>query len=356
LTDPNLRIVPTWSGVVVLEGAKVLVTRAAPSDAGSLAARMRARRWGELTPEERDVLAEFAGRVLVTRDRRLVASGGPALGGVLTARLPDPDGFSDALRRELFLELAEEALRTSWDPSIHVEEAIRSIEDLDAVRNSVGERLVSWAARDAIDPTDAEPGSADAVARAVLGSASAGDPTLGPSDPELTRGRQSLAELYQSIGRVRGDLERAVEQAMPRRAPNVVALLGPLLSARMLSLAGGLDRLARLPASTIQVLGAEKAFFEHLRGRAPPPRHGLLFLHPVIQGAPRRQRGKLARSLAGKVAIAARLDREGSPLRPELSASFESRTKAIRSAGPGDGTKRPRRGSRSPFHRTSEHR
>src|SRR5208283_3772568 len=103
--------------------------------------------------------------------------------------------------------------------------------------------------------------------------------------------------LYRSISAVQARFETSVSEALPRRAPNVSALLGPLLAARMLAQAGGLDRLARLPASTIQVLGAEKAFFEHLRGRAPPPKHGLLFLHPSIQGAPRRLRGKLARAL-----------------------------------------------------------
>ncbi|MCI4345537.1 MAG: C/D box methylation guide ribonucleoprotein complex aNOP56 subunit, partial [Thermoplasmata archaeon] len=88
-------------------------------------------------------------------------------------------------------------------------------------------------------------------------------------------------------------------------------------------------RLARLPASTGQVLGAEKAFFEHLRGRAPPPRHGLLFLHPKLHSAPRAQRGRLARALAGKVAIAARLDRGGAAVRPELKRAFEKRAEAI---------------------------
>ncbi|MCI4340676.1 MAG: ATP-binding protein, partial [Thermoplasmata archaeon] len=136
---------------------------------------------------------------------------------------------------------------------------------------------------------------------------------------------------------------------------NISALLGPLLAARMLAQAGGLDRLARLPASTIQVLGAEKAFFEHLRGRAPPPRHGLLFLHPSIQGAPRRLRGKLARALAGKVAIAARIDREGGALRPELGASYDARAKAVKTMGTGAGRTRPKR-SRPPLDGATEDR
>jgi len=110
--------------------------------------------------------------------------------------------------------------------------------------------------------------------------------------------------------------------------------------------AGGLDRLARLPASTVQVLGAERAFFEHLRGRAPPPRHGLLFLHPQIQSAPKSVRGKLARALAGKVAIAARRDREGSPVLPELKTAFERREAELRARR---GKRRPAGGSALPL-------
>jgi nucleolar protein 56 len=350
------QVVPTWFGVLVLEGPVVLAVRPAPSDAASVVDRMRTRRAGQLTPEEQKALAEFGDRSLESRDRRLTIPGGPSLGGSIVRATGAPAEFAASLRREAMLALAEEALRASWDPSIHVEEAIRSIEDLDAVRNSVGERLVSWASRDVVDATDEGPASADALARMLLGPEPATDRALGPTEPELVRGRQALAELYQQVGRVRAELERSVEGAMPRRAPNVVALLGPLLSAKILSLAGGLDRLARLPASTIQVLGAEKAFFEHLRGRASPPRHGVLFLHPVIQGAPRRQRGKLARALAGKVAIAARLDREGSPVRAELLTSFEARTKAVRAARPTAAPNPRRSGSRPPLHRTSEHR
>jgi nucleolar protein 56 len=63
-----------------------------------------------------------------------------------------------------------------------------------------------------------------------------------------------------------------------------------------------------LPASTIQVLGAEKALFRALKTGARPPKHGLLFQHPLIHSAPKWQRGKIARAVASKVAIAARID------------------------------------------------
>jgi nucleolar protein 56 len=91
-------------------------------------------------------------------------------------------------------------------------------------------------------------------------------------------------------------------------APNVKELLTAAVGARIISKAGSLARLATLPASTIQILGAEKALFRALKTGARPPKHGLLFQHPLIHSAPKWQRGKIARAVASKVAIAARID------------------------------------------------
>jgi nucleolar protein 56 len=95
---------------------------------------------------------------------------------------------------------------------------------------------------------------------------------------------------------------------MEEVAPNTRAIGGSLLGARLVALAGGLMNLAKLPASTIQVLGAEKALFRALKTKARPPKHGIIFQHPFIHDAKRWQRGKIARALAGKLAIAARVD------------------------------------------------
>ncbi|MCI4360819.1 MAG: hypothetical protein L3J91_03875 [Thermoplasmata archaeon] len=347
---PTQELVTTWFGAFLVDRGRVVEAR--PFRPGDVKDRMQRRAAGETLPEESEILASAQGAAVATRDRRLSSHPGVVLGGRSEISL-DPATFGipvDALR-SVSLEVAEEALRAAWDPSIHVQEAIRSLADLDEVRNLLGERLVSWGSRDLADPELAGTEGANAMAKSLAEGARSDDPTFTPEEPELVAARRSLAELYRSIESVHASLERSVEEALPRRAPNVSALLGPLLAARMLAQAGGLDRLARLPSSTIQVLGAEKAFFEHLRGRAPPPRHGLLFLHPSIQGAPRRQRGKLARALAGKVAIAARIDREGGPLRPELKAAYESRSSAVRTAGPGKG-----RRSRPPLDRAAEDR
>jgi nucleolar protein 56 len=334
-------IVATWFGAFDVDGNRVLESFLAPSDLPALVDRMRRRRRGERVPEEEAALAAAGGAPRTTRDRRLTSASVVLSNSAAPPPNPRSLGIDPALRRIVLLEVAAADLAEAWDPSIHVEEAVRTMADLDSVRNLVGERLVSWTGRD-MPPSEEGPEDAGGAARS-LEEGIAPDPTRSPEEPELREARRSLGRLYRSISSVRNDLEAAVTAALPRRAPNVAALLGPLLAARMISQAGGLARLARLPSSTVQMLGAEKAFFDHLRGRAPPPRHGLLFLHPTIQGAPRRQRGKLARALAGKVAIAARLDLAGAPVRPELRASYEARRTEVRAQAPGPGKRgRPR--------------
>lgn len=321
-------ILTTWYGTFLVDRERLVRSALAPLSEAGLVDRVRVRRAGGVTPEEDAILGAEEPRECSTRDRRLAERGvrwdphAPALPPTSETTSPDR-----ALWRRVILAAADRALLESWDPSIHVEEAVRAASDLDRVRNLVGERLGSWVSRDS---PEIDPGDHAAAARRAMEPI---DPSpLSPGDPAIGRARRQLAELYRAIDAAHDELTHAVEIAVPLKTPNLTALLGPELSARLLAQARGLDRLARLPSSTIQVLGAEKAFFEHLRGNAPPPRHGLLFLHPAIQSAPRSERGKLARALAGKVAIAARLDRAGRPVEPSLLRAFEARRTAIKGA------------------------
>jgi len=138
---------------------------------------------------------------------------------------------------------------------------------------------------------------------------------------------RNVLELYG----LRQSLENYVDSVMEEVAPNTRAIGGSLLGARLIALAGGLLNLAKLPASTIQVLGAEKALFRSLKTKARPPKHGIIFQHPLIHDAKRWQRGKIARALAGKLTIAARVDAfSGKYAGNELKADLEKRIDEIR--------------------------
>lgn len=107
---------------------------------------------------------------------------------------------------------------------------------------------------------------------------------------------------------LRKSLENYVASLTEVLAPNMVAVIGPMLTAKLISKSGGLAKLASMPSSRIQVLGAEKAMFRALRTGARPPKHGLIFQHPLVHSAPKEQRGKVARLLAAKLSVAARAD------------------------------------------------
>jgi nucleolar protein 56 len=139
---------------------------------------------------------------------------------------------------------------------------------------------------------------------------------------------KSVLELYE----LRKNMENYVDKTMEEVAPNTRAVAGALLGARLIAVAGSLQNLAMKPASTIQVLGAEKALFRSLKTGARPPKHGLIFQHPLLHDAKRWQRGKIARVLAGKLAIAARADAfgEGRYIGDALKADIDKRLAEIR--------------------------
>jgi len=164
-----------------------------------------------------------------------------------------------------------------------------------------------------------------AIAKVAVASMGA---DLGEEDLSHIQGMcRNVLELYG----VRQSLEKYVDSVMEEVAPNTRAIGGSLLGARLLARAGGLLNLAKLPASTIQVLGAEKALFRSLKTKARPPKHGIIFQHPLIHDAKRWQRGKIARALAGKLAIAARVDAfKGKYMGDKLKADLEKRIDEIR--------------------------
>jgi nucleolar protein 56 len=142
---------------------------------------------------------------------------------------------------------------------------------------------------------------------------------------------QDLARQTLALYDVRAQLEKYVDTVMEEVAPNTRTVAGSLLGARLMALSGGLMSLAKLPASTMQVLGAEKALFRALKPNARPPKHGIIFQHPVVHDAKRWQRGKVARALAGKLSIAARVDAFGGEyVGDKLLADFEKRVEEIK--------------------------
>ena len=145
---------------------------------------------------------------------------------------------------------------------------------------------------------------------------------------------QEFAQKLLQLLELREKICSYTESLAKQLAPNLSELAGPLLAAKLIAKAGSLEKLAQLPASSLQLLGAEKSLFRFLRKRGKSPKHGLIFLHPYIQKAPLKLRGKIARALALKFSMASKFDlfskrNHAEKLKKELSERikeiFESR-------------------------------
>jgi nucleolar protein 56 len=150
---------------------------------------------------------------------------------------------------------------------------------------------------------------------------------LSEKDEEILKEYATrMNELY----KLREHIENYIDYVLKEVAPNLRELATPLIAARLIAMSGSLDKLAKKPSSTIQLLGAEKALFRYLRGRGRSPKYGLLFTHVYIQNAPADKRGKVARVLASKLCIAARIDYYGKVDRSqEMKKDLETKIKQI---------------------------
>lgn len=190
-------------------------------------------------------------------------------------------------------------------PDIELAQMVRALDGLDEAINLLTERAVEWYSTQ--DPGFTRKFSTLPSRKLVPLLAARAKGPLRPLLAEI----QSLAEGRAALAR---DVTRAADRVMP----NSSALVGGLVAARLLAAAGSLDALARLPGSGLQVLGARTALFSHIRSGTPPPKHGLIFQHRRVHGAPMAVRGRVARALAARLAIAARIDR----YRGETDPSF----------------------------------
>lgn len=154
---------------------------------------------------------------------------------------------------------------------------------------------------------------------------------INPKDIEImNRYANSIYEMQQT----RKNLEEYVDLRMHDIAPNLRLLVGSSLGAKLISHAGGIKRLAMYPSSTVQIMGAEKALFRHLKSGDRPPKYGLIYQHPQVRGAKWWNRGKIARMLAGMISHAARRDVFTKTFDENVFEDFKAKAEEIEKANP----------------------
>merc|ERR1711871_1304534 len=136
---------------------------------------------------------------------------------------------------------------------------------------------------------------------------------------------QSLCEQVVSLSEYRIQLFEYLKNRMAAIAPNLTTMVGELVGARLVAHAGSLMNLAKHPASTIQILGAEKALFRALKTKHDTPKYGLIYHASLIGQAAPKHKGRISRVLAAKTALAIRVDAMGE--NTEATIAVENRQK-----------------------------
>jgi nucleolar protein 56 len=238
---------------------------------------------------------------------------------------------------------------------LHISQSINSMDEIDKILNTIGTRMREWyglhfpeldnllqniityativfdcgkrenITRDLLEKIDIPENRLEIILTTSKRSRG------GRITDENLQIVQNLAQQVISLSKIRKVLENHIDNTMEEVAPNVKNLLTAAVGARLIAKSGSLKKLASSSASTIQILGAEKALFRTLKTGANPPKHGILFQQPVIHSAPKWQRGKLARAIASKTAIAARLDIYGQTptINQKLSDTLNNRITEI---------------------------
>ncbi len=223
----------------------------------------------------------------------------------------------DNMLHELNIGLARKQVARAVAADTRIIAAVEAIDDIDETANILAERLKEWYILNSNEINL----KGEELARHITG--------LKGLDPE-TRTMQSLAEALLGLYSTRLLAEEYLKENMPVIAPNLTSIAGHILGARLLSITGSLERLASMSSSTVQVIGAGNALFKHLKGKAPSPKHGVIFRHPFVNTAPKKIRGKIARAVASKISLAARYDYYSGELKESLKEELYNKVQGIK--------------------------
>jgi nucleolar protein 56 len=221
--------------------------------------------------------------------------------------------FSEFYARNTLL--TRKAVRNSVSENDMVTQAISNITELDRTCNLLVKRLREWYGL-YLPELSQHIASNEKFVELIINQTK--DELISKLKVEETMGAElkerdvlemlQLAAQINSLSELRKAHEAYLEQIMGEFCPNLMELAGVTIGAKLLELGKGLKNLALLPASTIQLLGAEKALFRHIKTGARSPKYGVLINHPLVQNCRHEDKGKVARALADKLSMCARLD------------------------------------------------
>lgn len=285
----------------------------------------------QIVAEELDIIEEVSNdydEIIIESNKRLsdysndkITIQNPNQGGEYLRNNYDKFGLDNKEITDIYQRLAIYKIKKeSASEDKHLIQAINSIDEIDETISKLIERIREWYALyfpemeiiknnetyiRLISQNKSKEKIMEAKPEAFPDNSLDLDEDINPQDLEImNKYANSIFELQQT----RKDIEEYIDEKMESIAPNLKLIVGSSLGAKLISHAGGLKRLATYPSSTVQIMGAEKALFRHLKSGDRPPKYGLIYQHPQVRGAKWWNRGKIARMLAGKISLAVRRD------------------------------------------------
>jgi nucleolar protein 56 len=223
--------------------------------------------------------------------------------------------------REMLLSFGRERIKEGRTEDRLLVKFYQMKKELDRIINTYFERIVSFGSYSGVMLEDREPCSLFAELPGITEL----------SDNAIIK---EISGAGKTLCALRTDIVTYMRAGIKKVMPNVSDITGEDLALDLLATGKSLENLARMPAGTVQVLGADKAFFSHIRTGSPPPKHGVVFKFPSLTSLPKKARGKYARAASAKIAIAARADLLGTRLNTEkMKLDLESRLSQIRDSG-----------------------
>lgn len=281
-----------------------------------------------------DIYLDEHGKIIEHPSKKKVPVADESSWPLVLKALKDPKYFSRF--RQKNIDATKLQIKGAQSKDILIISAISAVEEFDHISNMIVKRLREWAGW-WVPETSREVKDNAAFCRLISecdqksllekGGSSLVDSMGWPLEVIDFGAIKNQAMACQQILAYRDRHELYIRSLMQQMCPNLHAVAGDLIGSKLIAHAGSLKRLSEMPSSTIQVLGAEKALFRHLKTGAKPPKYGVIFSHPLIQSAKRLDQGKISRALADKISIAVKVDYfkgqfVGDKLKKELEGRF----------------------------------
>jgi len=290
-------LVTKWFGVFLFDKSKIVDKILFSKKINDIIKRLEKIKNDQVLPEEKKLLTN---KKIIVNEKRLAQLGDYKPDDIFFIKTNieaiDYD-FSEEILNKALLKISKKDIEKILESEdLQIIQMINTLDELIQTSNLLSERIECWN-------------------------------NIKYSDTKI----KPLENVYLKINDEIKNLEDLIELEIEKIAPNTSKLIGSLISARLISLAGGIEKLAMLPASTIQILGAEKALFRYKKEGGRPPKHGIIFQHNLINKASRNNRGKIARMLSSKISIAVKADVfTKNDIAESLKSEIDERLKEIR--------------------------